>query len=214
MTVKKFDHFSQWPADQWPWHNFSPAEMASKREGELHLCTATMGKLQALRTRLGRPLIITSAYRSEAHNRAVGGSTNSFHVRGMAFDVRMDNQNPVEFEREARAVGFTGFGHYVRSGFMHIDTRPQPLTFRGAVTDWPATPTGMPAEQPRPPERLRENTEAQAAGGIAAVSGAVTVANEASKDGGILERLQDPTMLIALVAIVAAWLAYRAWSKQ
>lgn len=33
-------------------------------------------------------------------------------------------QNPAAFERAAKAVGFTGIGHYPKSGFMHIDTGP------------------------------------------------------------------------------------------
>ena len=37
--------------------------------------------LQALRDRLGKPLIVRSAYRSPEHNRAVGGATRSKHLR-------------------------------------------------------------------------------------------------------------------------------------
>lgn len=214
MTVKAYAHFSQWPEDQWPWPDFSPRELASKREGALKLDTAAMDRLQRLRDSLGKPILITSAYRSPAHNRAVGGARNSYHMDGMAFDVRMDNHDPVAFERAARAVGFTGFGHYVHNGFMHIDTRPSRLTFKGAVTDWPETATGWPVEPPRKPEKLRENRQAQAAIGITGVSTGVAVVEQVSREDGIIDRMQDPTVLLVLVAGVAAWLAWRSWSGR
>lgn len=47
--------------------------------------TAAMGeKVRAICD--DKPMYITSGYRSFALNRAVGGSTNSAHVRGMAID--------------------------------------------------------------------------------------------------------------------------------
>lgn len=112
------------PTGEWRWPSFSPQEMASKREGELLIDPASMDKLQALRNTLGKPFLITSAYRSEAHNKAVGGAKKSQHRLGKAFDVRMENHDPGKFEIAARAAGFTGFGHYPKSGFMHIDTGP------------------------------------------------------------------------------------------
>jgi lysozyme family protein len=59
-----------------------------------------------------------------AHNRKIGSKDTSQHRLGKAFDVMMTNQDPAAFERAARAVGFTGIGHYPKSGFMHIDTGP------------------------------------------------------------------------------------------
>lgn len=112
------------PMREWRWPNFSPQEIASKGEGELLVDPPSMDKLQALRSTLGKPLLITSAYRSAAHNARVKGAKNSQHRLGKAFDVMMTNQDPAAFERAARAVGFTGIGHYPKSGFMHIDTGP------------------------------------------------------------------------------------------
>ena len=82
-----------------------------------------MDKLESLRNRLGKP-IVRSAYRSPAHNRAVGGAPASKHMLGTAFDIAMSNHDPAAFEAAARAVGFLGFGYYPRSGFMHIDLGP------------------------------------------------------------------------------------------
>lgn len=121
---KLYSSWKRFPMSEWRWPNFSPQEIASKGEGELLIDEASMDKLQALRTALGKPLIITSAYRSAAHNARVKGAKNSQHRLGKAFDVIMTNQDPAAFERAARAAGFTGFGHYPKSGFMHIDTGP------------------------------------------------------------------------------------------
>lgn len=43
--------------------------------------------LDPLREAWGRPLTITSGYRCEALNKAVGGSKSSHHMRGMAADI-------------------------------------------------------------------------------------------------------------------------------
>ena len=207
-------HYSDWPLSEWRWPHFSPREIASKGEGALLVDFDAMDKLQALRSRLGKPLILTSAYRSPAHNRAVGGAKNSYHMQARAFDVRMENQNPAEFEAAARAVGFTGFGHYVSSGFMHIDTRDEPIVFRGEVEDWPETETRLPPEQKRQrPDKLSQNREAQVGGGIAAASTGVGLASQVTREGGIIDRLQDPSTLAFVVAAAAVWLVWRAVTK-
>ena len=59
-----------------------PQELASKREDELLIDEASIDKLQKLRNVLAKPLLITSAFRSAAHNKAVGGATNSQHRLG------------------------------------------------------------------------------------------------------------------------------------
>lgn len=122
--VKTYRHWGDVPKGQWRWTNFSPAEIACRGTGQLKLHPEAMDKLQSLRDRLGKPLIIRSAYRSPEHNRAVGGATRSKHMEGTAFDVALRNHDPVAFEAAAREVGFLGFGYYPRSGFMHIDLGP------------------------------------------------------------------------------------------
>lgn len=104
--------------------NFSPAEIACRGTGKLLINEPALDKLQALRDRPGKPLIVRSAYRSLEHNRAVGGATRSKHLDGVAFDIAMTNHDPVVFELAAREVWFLGFGFYPRSGFMHIDLGP------------------------------------------------------------------------------------------
>ena len=113
-----YTHWRDVPTAAWRWPNFSPAEIACRGTGKLLVNEAALDKLQALRDRLGKPLIVLSAYRSPEHNRAVGGAKASKHMEGIAFDIAMANHDPEAFEAAARAVGFQGFGFYPRSGFM------------------------------------------------------------------------------------------------
>lgn len=124
MTTTFYNHWRDVPTARWRWKSFSPAEIACRGSGSLRIHEEALDKLQALRDRLGKPLIVRSAYRSPAHNRAVGGAARSKHLDGTAFDIAMANHDPVAFEEAARAVGFKGFGFYPRSGFMHIDLGP------------------------------------------------------------------------------------------
>lgn len=122
--ITTFRHWRDVPESAWRWRNFSPAEIACRGTGKLLVNEPALDRLQALRDRLGKPLIVRSAYRSPEHNRAVGGATRSKHMDGAAFDIAMTNHDPVAFEAAAREVGFLGFGFYPRSGFMHVDLGP------------------------------------------------------------------------------------------
>lgn len=81
-----------------------------------------MDKLQTLRNDLARPMVITSAYRLPAHNRAVGGATGSLHLQCKAFDVVLGSHDPHAIIAAARKAGFTGIGTYPRQCFIDIDT--------------------------------------------------------------------------------------------
>ena len=63
-----YEHYSEVPDAEWWWRDFSPAEIACRGTGKL------LVHEEALRDRLGKPLIVTSGYRSPEHNRAVGGA--------------------------------------------------------------------------------------------------------------------------------------------
>ncbi len=47
--------------------------------------------LQPLRDTIGRPVYINSGYRSKSLNARVGGVPNSYHLRGLAADIHVDN---------------------------------------------------------------------------------------------------------------------------
>lgn len=80
--------------------------------------------LEALRNRAGdRPLRVLSGYRTAAHNRAVGGAPQSWHLRALAADI----PGGYATVDDALACGFTGIG--VRDGkVVHVDLRPTGVT--------------------------------------------------------------------------------------
>jgi len=123
MTKTLYNHWRDVPENAWRWPSFSPAEIACRGTGKLMVDERAMDMLQALRTNLGKPMILNSAYRSPEHNRSVGGATRSKHMDGIAFDCRMDNHDPQVYMAAAREVGFKGIGEYARRGFCHVDAR-------------------------------------------------------------------------------------------
>jgi len=166
-------YFADWrdvPEKLWRWPNFSAQEIACRGDGTIRINEPALDKLQALRDRLGTPLIVHSAYRSPAYNRQVGGAEHSMHLQGAAFDISMANHDPVAFEAAARAVGFTGFGFYPRQNFMHIDIGPArqwgdpfaPRATRGdSITrSGRTTRSGRAARFAPEPPRLRESLTA------------------------------------------------------
>lgn len=190
----KYASFKDVPAEVWRWPSFSPREVACKGTGELLINADALDKLQALRDRLGRPIILTSAYRSAKHNKAVGGAKNSYHMQGAAFDVRMENHSPERFEEEARAVGFTGFGYYPKSGFMHIDTGPE----RSWGKRWQATATDVAPEVVTQPERMRDDKKAQAAVAAGASGSFALSVKDIPAFGSFLGELAPTAQMIAI----------------
>jgi zinc D-Ala-D-Ala carboxypeptidase len=176
-----YSHWRDVPAAAWHWPNFSPAEIACRGTGKLLMNEAALDKLQALRDRLGKPLIVRSAYRSPEHNRAVGGAKGSKHLEGVAFDIAMANHDPVAFEAAARAVGFKGFGYYPRSGFIHIDLGPA----RSWGERFPKRASAFALETPPAREVLAESRTLKGGGaaGVATIGAAgVEVAQEVLRE--------------------------------
>jgi len=170
MTSTFYDHWRDVPDAAWRWSNFSSAEIACRGTGKLLINEAALDKLQALRDRLGKPLIVRSAYRSLEHNRAVGGAKRSKHLIAAAFDIAMENHDPVTFEAAAREVGFLGFGFYPRSGFMHVDLGPA----RQWGERFPVRVTAFAVEPPHAREVLTESRTMKGGGaaGVATIGAA------------------------------------------
>jgi hypothetical protein len=79
--VRTFRHFRDVPDSLWRWPNFSPAEIACRGTGQLKLHPEALDKLQALRDRLGKPLIVRSAYRSPSTTARRRGAALEAHGR-------------------------------------------------------------------------------------------------------------------------------------
>jgi len=78
-----------------------------------------VAKLQQLREDLNASIKITSGYRCESHNAAVGGSSNSQHKKGTATDIQVSDMDPSEVQDACE--GFDGLGRY--DTFTHVDSR-------------------------------------------------------------------------------------------
>lgn len=83
-----------------------------------------LGMLEKVRVAIGRPIFLSSAYRCPEHNRAVGGSSQSYHLKGQAVDiVCISAIDRYKLVAEALKSGFNGIG--VARQFVHIDNRQE-----------------------------------------------------------------------------------------
>ena len=100
--------------------NFTLGEMASKDGAPMVLIhPALILALQAIRDHTGKGVSINSGYRSPNHNRAINGSLNSLHTKGMAADIVIRGMTPLEVASLAHDMGLGGIKAYPR--FTHID---------------------------------------------------------------------------------------------
>ena len=94
-----------------------------------YLCNVRLlaTNLQVIRAKIGQPLVIVSGYRSPAHNTAVGGATNSYHLSAQAADIRCAGLPPVELHAVIRDLIASGYIHDGGLGlydtFVHYDIR-------------------------------------------------------------------------------------------
>lgn len=117
-----FTHYSEFCGD-WTWKNFTPAEFACKCCGEYFHDPASLDALQLLRDGWGKPIVINSGHRCVTHNRAVGGTSNSQHLK-IAFDCACLRKDQDQFVHAATIAGFTGIGRYGSRNFVHLDLGP------------------------------------------------------------------------------------------
>lgn len=104
--------------------NFRVREFASKDGAdEIKIDTRLVTLLQKIRNKFGAAVTINSGYRTAAHNKAVGGAVNSYHMQGMAADIVVKGVSPLRVAQYAEIIGATGIGWYEAQGFTHVDTR-------------------------------------------------------------------------------------------
>jgi len=86
-------------------------------------------QLQKIRNAIGRPIRVSSAYRTNAWNTAVGGSSRSKHLEAKAFDI----QCAIPLDQLIFYAGkhsiFKGVGISYKGRFLHLD-------FRNSTTFW------------------------------------------------------------------------------
>ena len=104
--------------------NFRVREFACTDGSDpIFIDTDLVAVLQKIRTHFGKPVTITSAYRTPIHNKSVGGTTYSQHLYGMAADIKVSGVSPKKVAKYAETLlkGKGGIGIY--QTFTHIDVR-------------------------------------------------------------------------------------------
>lgn len=80
--------------------------------------------LDPLRAMIGRPIIITSGYRSQRVNELVGGSKASQHMLGKAADIHIQGYTPQQMEMVYRTIqmyyDFDQLIFYPSKNIIHI----------------------------------------------------------------------------------------------
>lgn len=79
--------------------------------------------LDILRNQVGKPVHINSGYRTPTRNKAVGGAKYSYHMRGMAADIRVNGISPKEIANKLNEIIPDECGIIVYNRWVHIDTR-------------------------------------------------------------------------------------------
>lgn len=101
------------------------AECKGERPNEVN--ADALRALQAVRTRYGKPMKLTSAYRCAKHPVEAVKAKPGTHHEGIAFDIAVPwGRDRMKLIKLALAEGFQGFGF--ANGFLHIDYRTDPLT--------------------------------------------------------------------------------------
>ena len=100
--------------------HFSASEFRCPCCGEIRVSPRLTELAEALRERLGRPILVTSGYRCRRHNREVGGSPTSRHMAGRALDMAAGEAEQDEIAALAGAVGFSEIIAGGRRGYVHL----------------------------------------------------------------------------------------------
>lgn len=118
--------------------NFSKSEFESKDGSPMPLdvlqnIQVLAEQLQVIRDEIGKPISITSGYRSPNHNARIGGAKHSFHVRGMAADIQVAGMHPMDVKKVI--LKLMNEGKILKGGlkayksWTHVDTRGDIVLF-------------------------------------------------------------------------------------
>lgn len=118
--------------------NFSRSEFACPHCGEVEIDPLLVATLQRIRDRAG-PVVVTSGYRCQAHNEAVGGVRNSQHIYGRAADIYVPGMSQAALLAMVREMAvseeiYVGYAYPISGSAraVHVDVRiPESNTVRG-----------------------------------------------------------------------------------
>ena len=119
---------------------------------------ATARVLDQLRDRLGKPIVITNAYRSPEYNTCIDGAEGSQHKEFTALDFKVSGMSQPDVAMALRWMrdkenGFKGgIGRY--NSFTHVDTRGHNATWPKSFRD-----AALPGTAPLSPAGPRDMSE-------------------------------------------------------
>lgn len=79
--------------------------------------------LDILRNKIGKPVIITSGYRTPEWNKRCNGAKYSYHMRGMAADIRVNEMSAKEVANKLNEIIPNECGIIVYNSWVHFDVR-------------------------------------------------------------------------------------------
>jgi len=124
-TLRQLGPWQDVTLDGWPWKNFSPYELRQRQDGNVTVYVPFLHKLSNLRKVYGKPMFITSYYRSPAYNAQISATKSLIgpHTTGRAVDIRVGRKNAYELTKLAMNQGFTGIGWDQKGGgrYVHLD---------------------------------------------------------------------------------------------
>ena len=104
--------------------NFTVKEFAcSDGTDTVFISSALVNLLQKIRNHFGKAVIINSAYRTEAHNKSIGGATYSQHKYGLAADIHINGVTPKEIAAYVETLMPSSGGIGIYQSFVHVDVR-------------------------------------------------------------------------------------------
>lgn len=94
----------------------SPDELGSGK----HMDQDLLNMIDRARALYGKPIVVNSGFRTESHNKKVGGVSSSSHLKGLAIDVAcIRSKDRFEMLTALIEAGFNRIG--VASTFIHVD---------------------------------------------------------------------------------------------
>jgi uncharacterized protein YcbK (DUF882 family) len=113
------------------WKNFQLVEFDCPCCGKNDISHELIDVLQIIRDEAHAPMIITSGYRCEAHNTAIGGAPKSQHLKGLAADFHIAMWGAARaldlikrLYREGRI--YVGYAYMINGRSVHLDIRRPP----------------------------------------------------------------------------------------
>jgi zinc D-Ala-D-Ala carboxypeptidase len=106
--------------------NFSCEEFRCKYTGECEMHPEYMQRLQHLRSVYGKPMNVTSGYRSPRHPKEASKATPGEHAHGRAADIAVQGVDALRLIQLALGLGFTRIGVQQKGTgrFIHLGDSP------------------------------------------------------------------------------------------